>query len=290
MAILIDDKTKVLVQGITGHQGTFHTELMVKYGTRVVAGTSPGKGGQEVSGVPVYNTVDQAVQSHGPNASVLFIPAPFVKDAAFEAIAAGVELVVIITEGVPLHDAMEVMAFAEQGGVRVVGPNTFGVITPGRCKIGIMPGHAFARGHIGLVSRSGTLSYEIAESLSSAGLGISTAIGMGGDRVVGLNFVDVLKGFEHDEETQAAVLVGEIGGVAEEEAAEFIKTMQTPVAAYLAGRSAPPGRRMGHAGAIVQGDRGNYASKKRALEEGGALVADLPWEVSGLVRKMTGAE
>ncbi len=288
MAILIDEKTKVLVQGITGNQGTFHTDLMVRYGTRLVAGTSPGKGGQEVSGVPVYNTVDQAMQNHGPNASVLFIPAPFVRDAAFEAIAAGVDLLVIITEGVPLHDAMEVMAYAAAEGTRVLGPNTFGVLTPGRCKIGIMPGHVFARGDIGLVSRSGTLSYEIAHSLAAAGLGVSTAVGMGGDRVVGISFVDALKDFEHDDETEAAVLVGEIGGTAEEEAAEFIKTMDTPVVAYLAGRSAPPGKRMGHAGAIVEGDRGNYSSKKQALQEGGALVADLPWEVPGLVRELTG--
>ena len=287
MAILINDRTKVLVQGITGKQGTFHTELMVKYGTRIVAGTTPGKEGQEVANVPVYNTVDQAVQNHGPNISVLFIPAPFVKDAAFEAIAAGVELVVIITEGVPLHDAMAVMAYAAQEGTRVIGPNTFGVLTPGRCKIGIMPGHVFAPGNVGLVSRSGTLSYEIADSLSKAGFGVSTAVGMGGDRVVGMNFVDVLKCFEHDEETESVVLIGEIGGTAEEDAAEFIKAMNTPVVAYLAGRSAPPGKRMGHAGAIVEGDRGNYASKKRALEQGGALVAELPWEVPGLVRKLT---
>lgn len=285
MAILIDDKTKVLVQGITGHQGSFHTELMTGYGTRVVAGTTPGKGGQTVSGVPVYNTVDQAVQAHGPNASILFIPAPFVKDAAFEAIAAGIKLLVVITEHVPLHDAMEVMAYAAEEGVRVVGPNTFGVITAGRCKMGIMPSHVYPKGSVGLVSRSGTLSYEISHSLAEGGMGVTTAAGIGGDRVVGLTFVDILKEFEHDDETEAVVLVGEIGGTAEEEAAEFIKTMDTPVVAYLAGRSAPPGKRMGHAGAIVERGRGNYSSKKEALEEGGAAVAKFPWEVPVLVKE-----
>lgn len=285
MAILVDDKTKVMIQGITGHQGSFHTGLMTRYGTRVVAGTSPGKAGQEVHGVPVYNTVDQAVQNHGPNASVLFIPAPFVKDAAFESIAAGIKLLVIITEGVPLHDAMQVMAYAEERGARVVGPNTFGVVTPGQTKLGIMPGHVYTPGRVGLVSRSGTLSYEIAHEMSEAGLGISTAVGMGGDRVVGMSFVEVLRAFEHDEETDLVVLVGEIGGSAEEEAAEFIKTMDTPVVAYLAGRSAPPGKRMGHAGAIVERGRGTYESKQKALEEGGASVAQLPWEIPDLIEK-----
>lgn len=283
MAILVDDKTKVMIQGITGRQGSFHTGLMIKYGTRIVAGTSPGKAGQEVHGVPVYNTVDQAMQNHGPNASVLLIPAPFVRDAAFEAIASGVKLLVVITEGVPLHDAMQIMSYAEERKVRVVGPNTFGVITPGQTKLGIMPGHAYTPGRVGMVSRSGTLSYEIAHEMSEAGYGISTAVGMGGDRVVGMSFVEALRAFEHDEDTDLAVLVGEIGGSAEEEAAEFIKTMDTPVVAYLAGRSAPPGKRMGHAGAIVERGRGTYDSKRQALEDGGASVAQLPWEVPALI-------
>ncbi len=283
MAILIDDKTKLLVQGATGHQGSFHTELMSEYGTRIAAGVTPGKKGQEVSGVPVYNTVEEAIQCHGPNAGVLFIPAPFVKDAAFEGISAGLKLLVIITEHVPLHDAMEIMAFAAEKKARVVGPNTFGIITPGQCKIGIMPGHVYDPGPVGLVSRSGTLSYEIAHALCEEGHGISTSLGIGGDRVVGMSFVDALKEFEHDDDTEAVVLVGEIGGTAEEEAAEFIKTMDTPVVAYLAGKSAPPGKRMGHAGAIVEGGRGDYASKKEALEEGGAAVAAFPWEVPLLV-------
>jgi len=285
MAVLVDDKTKVMIQGITGHQGSFHTGLMMRYGTRIMAGTSPGKGGQEVHGVPVYNTVYEAVQNHGPNASVLFIPAPFVKDAAFEAMASGIQLLVIITEGVPLHDAMQIMAYAEEHKARVVGPNTFGVITPGQSKLGIMPGSVFAPGRVGLVSRSGTLSYEIAHEMSEAGFGISTAVGMGGDRVVGLSFVEILRAFEHDADTDLVVLVGEIGGSAEEEAAEFIKTMDTPVVAYLAGRSAPPGRRMGHAGAIVERGRGTYEGKRKALAEGGASVAQLPWDLPGLIEE-----
>jgi len=283
MAILIDDKTKLLVQGATGHQGSFHTRLMSDYGTRIAAGVTPGRKGEEVNGVPIYNTVEEATQCHGPNAAILFIPAPFVKDAAFEAISAGLKLLVIITEHVPLHDAMEIMAYAEEKDVRVVGPNTFGIITPGKCKVGFMPGQIFEPGPVGLVSRSGTLSYEIAYNLCQEGHGITTSVGIGGDRVVGMNFVDVLKEFEHDDETEAVALVGEIGGTAEEEAAEFIKTMDTPVVAYLAGKSAPVGKRMGHAGAIVERGRGNYASKKEALEEGGAAVAALPWEVPVLV-------
>ncbi|HEY8450026.1 MAG TPA: CoA-binding protein, partial [Bacillota bacterium] len=223
MAILIDEKTKVLVQGITGHQGQFHTGQMQAFGTRVVAGVSPGKEGQEVFGVPVYDTVERAVERHGANASVVFVPAPFAKDAAFEAIDAGIKLVVVITEHVPIHDAMELLAFARGRGATVIGPNTFGLISPGKSKIGIMPNHIYAPGPVGIVARSGTLSYEIAAALTQEGLGQTTVVGMGGDRIVGLNFVDVLQQFENDPQTQAVVLVGEIGGTAEEEAAEFIK-------------------------------------------------------------------
>ncbi|MFP4199863.1 MAG: succinate--CoA ligase subunit alpha [Clostridia bacterium] len=283
MAILVNEKTKVVVQGVTGRQGAFHALRMAEYGTRVVAGTSPGRAGAEVDGIPVYDTVEDAVTKHGANVSALMVPAPFVKDAAFEAIAAGVEMLVIISEHVPVHDAVSIMAYAADSEVRVLGPNTFGVIAPGQCKVGIMPERVYRRGPLGLVSRSGTLSYEIAAALCEDGPGISTAAGIGGDVVVGLGFVDLLRAFEHDEETEVVVLVGEIGGSAEEEAAEFIKTMNKPVVAYIAGQSAPPGKRMGHAGAIVERGRGTYEAKVAALEEGGALIAAFPWEVPELV-------
>lgn len=286
MAIIVDEKIKLLVQGITGHQGQFHTGQMQEYGTRIVAGVSPGKEGEQVLGVPVYETVERAVERHGANASVIFVPAPFAKDAALEAIDAGIKLVVVITEHVPLHDAMEIMAFADARGATVVGPNTFGVISPGKCKIGIMPNHIFTPGPVGIVARSGTLSYEIAYSLTQAGMGQSTVVGMGGDRVVGLNFMEVLQQMEKDPETEAVVLVGEIGGTAEEEAAEFIKGMTKPVVAYIAGREAPPGKRMGHAGAIIERGRGSYESKVAALEAGGARVAALPWQVPDLLAEV----
>ncbi|EKP95851.1 succinate--CoA ligase subunit alpha [Thermaerobacter subterraneus] len=285
MAILIDERTRVVVQGITGHQGSFHTGQMIEYGTRVVAGVSPGKEGQEVKGVPVYDTVEAAVEKHGATASVIFVPAPFTKDAVLEALEAGIKLVVVITEHVPLHDAMEIMARARLKGATIIGPNTFGVISPGKSKIGIMPNQIYTPGRVGIVARSGTLSYEIAASLSQAGFGQSTVVGMGGDRVVGLSFIDVLKMFEQDRETEAVVLVGEIGGTAEEEAAEYIKGMSKPVVAYLAGKHAPPGKRMGHAGAIIERGRGTYQSKVEALEAAGAWVAALPWQVADLVRE-----
>ncbi len=285
MAILIDERTRVVVQGITGHQGSFHTGQMIEYGTRVVAGVSPGKEGQEVKGVPVYDTVEAAVEKHGATASVIFVPAPFTKDAVLEALEAGIKLVVVITEHVPLHDAMEIMARARLKGATIIGPNTFGVISPGKSKIGIMPNQIYTPGRVGIVARSGTLSYEIASSLSQAGFGQSTVVGMGGDRVVGLSFIDVLKMFEQDRETEAVVLVGEIGGTAEEEAAEYIKGMSKPVVAYLAGKHAPPGKRMGHAGAIIERGRGTYQSKVEALEAAGARVAALPWQVADLVRE-----
>jgi len=283
MAILIDERTRVVVQGITGKQGTFHTREMLKYGTRIVAGTSPGKEGQTVEGIPVYDTVEAAVEKHGANASILFVPAPFARDAAFEAIDAGVEVVVVIAEHIPVHDAIDITTFARQHGVTVVGPNTFGVISPGRCKIGIMPNQTYTDGPVGVVSRSGTLSYEIVDGLTQSGLGQTTVVGMGGDRVVGLNFIDVLKEFEKDEETKAVVLIGEIGGTAEEEAAEFIKGMTKPVVAYLAGKNAPAGKRMGHAGAIVERGRGSFSSKVKTLRAAGVQVAELPWQVAEYV-------
>lgn len=283
MAIIVDERTKVLVQGITGNQGSFHTRQMLDFGTRVVAGVSPGKGGDVIHGVPVYDTVQAAVDSHGANASVIFVPAPFARDAAFEAIDAGLETVVIITEHIPVHDAMAIMAFAQERGTTVIGPNTYGICSPGKCKIGIPPNTIFKPGSVGVVARSGTLSYEIVSAISQRGLGESTVVGMGGDRVVGLTFIDVLKRFEKDQATRAVVLVGEIGGTAEEEAAEFIKTMTKPVIAFIAGRTAPPGKRMGHAGAIIERGRGTFESKVRALEAAGARVAQTPWQVADLV-------
>ncbi|MCL4425637.1 MAG: succinate--CoA ligase subunit alpha [Firmicutes bacterium] len=286
MAIVIDEKTKVVVQGITGNQGSFHTRQMLEYGTRVVAGVSPGKAGQVVHGVPVYDTVSEAAAKHGVNASIIFVPAPFVKDAAFEAMDNGIKVLVLIPEHIPVHDAMEIMAQARERNVTVIGPNTFGIISPGKSKMGIMPNTNYVPGPVGIAARSGTLSYEVAAGLTVAGLGQSTVIGLGGDRVVGLTFMDVLKRFEQDPDTKAIVLVGEIGGTAEEEAAEYIKGMSKPVVAYLAGKSAPPGKRMGHAGAIIERGKGTFESKVTALKAGGAAVAEVPWEVAQLVKQL----
>lgn len=287
MSILVDEKTKVLVQGITGNQGAFHTQQMLEFGTRIVAGVAPGREGQEVHGVPVYDTVEAAVEKHGANAAVQFVPAAFARDAAFEALDAGIPLVVILAEHVPLQDAMEINDFARKKGATIIGPNTYGICSPAeRCKLGLPPNRVFKPGPIGVVARSGTLSYEIVNSLSEAGLGQTSVVGMGGDRLAGVNFVDVLHRFAKDEATRAVVLIGEIGGTAEEEAAEFIKGMDKPVVAYLAGKSAPPGKRMGHAGAIIDRGRGTFESKVTALEAGGARVAELPWQVAGLVQSV----
>ena len=290
MAIFINEQTKVLVQGITGNQGTFHTRQMLAYGTNIVAGVSPGKGGKQVEGVPVFETVEAAREKVGEiDASILFVPAPFAKDGAFEAVSGGMKVVVLITEGVPLHDAVEIMSFARSRGAIVVGPNTFGVVSAGKSKIGIMPNQIYVPGPVGVVARSGTLSYEIAANLKEAGYGSTTVVGMGGDRVVGLNFIDVLKEFEKDDETRLVVLVGEIGGTAEEEAAEFIKeNMSKPVVAYLAGKSAPPGKRMGHAGAIIERGKGTFQGKVEALEAAGVSVAALPFELPQLVQERIG--
>lgn len=285
MAIIINETTKILVQGITGKQGRFHTSQMLTIGSKIIGGISPGKGGQVVHGVPVYDTVEEAMMVEKAEASVIFVPAKQAKDCAFEAIDGGIKILVIITEHVPLHDAMEIMAFAETKQVQIIGPNTFGLISPGKSKIGIMPNSIYIPGSIGVVARSGTLSYEIVSQLTKAGIGQSTVVGLGGDRVVGLSFIDLLAQFEADPETKAVVLVGEIGGNAEEEAAIFIKTMDKPVIAFLAGKSAPPGKRMGHAGAIIERGKGTYESKVVALKEAGAYVASLPWEVSDLVKK-----
>lgn len=287
MAVIINKDTRVVVQGITGSQGRFHTGQMLAFGTPIVGGTNFDKAGQTVHDLPVYATVHEAVEKGGANASVMFVPAPHVKDAAFEAIHAGIKVLVMVPEHVPTQETMEIMAYADKHGVRVIGPNTFGIISPGeKVKMGIMPNHIYKPGPVGVVARSGTLSYEIAFTLSNNNLGQSTVIGMGGDRVIGTNFIDALKLFEADPATEAIVMVGEIGGIQEEMAAEFIKEHVTkPVVAYLAGKSAPPGKRMGHAGAIIEGNRGTYQSKVEALTEAGVKVASLPWEVADLVKQ-----
>lgn len=287
MAIFIDKQTNVIVQGITGKQGRFHTQQMLEYGTKIVAGVSPGKEGELVENVPVYDSVFAAAEKHKIDAGVLFIPAPFAKDAALEAIDAGVKLLVCITEHIPLHDAAEIMAFAKKRGTVIIGPNTFGIVSSGQCKIGIMPNQFFTPGPIGIVSRSGTLSYEIVGNLWNAGMGTSTVIGMGGDRIVGLNFIDVLERFEEDVDTKVIVLIGEIGGSSEEEAALYIKENITkPVVAYIAGQSAPPGKRMGHAGAIIERGKGTYEGKVTALKSAGVHVATLPYEVPGIIKEL----
>lgn len=282
--MIVDESTRVLVQGITGSQGSFHTRLMLEYGTSVVGGVTPGKAGHEVNGVEVFNTVAEAVEATQAEASVIFVPAPFALDAALEAIER-LGLVVIITEGIPVQDTMKIRAFARARGARLVGPNTPGIISPGRSKLGIMPSEVFSQGNVGLVSRSGTLSYQIALTLTEAGLGQSSLIGIGGDPVVGTDFVEVLSQYEEDPGTEVVVLIGEIGGDAEERASEFIKSMSKPVVGYIAGVTAPEGKRMGHAGAIISRGRGTARGKIRALERGGARVARFPQDIPGLVEE-----
>jgi len=290
MAIIVGRDTRLLVQGITGYQGAFHTGLMLQAGTRVVAGVTPGKGGAKVHDVPVFETVDEAVRATGAGASVIFVPARLARDAALEAISSRLNPVVIITEGMPVHDAIEVVTYAAQQGVRVLGPNGPGVTTPGECRVGIMPTHLFSRGHVGIVSRSGTLTYEIVAGLTRAGLGQSTAVGLGGDPVVGLSFVDVLQLFNADPDTHAIVLIGEIGGAGEEEAARYIgESVKKPVAAYIAGRTAPEGKRMGHAGAVISGTEGTAEHKIQALEAAGAAVARLVSGIPALLTARLGA-
>ncbi len=287
MSIFINKQTRVLVQGITGKQGSFHTAQMLEYGTNIIAGVSPGKGGQNVEGVPVYDTVFAAIEEETVDASILFIPAPFARDAAFEALDAGVKLIVLIPEHIPLQDAMDIMAYAQKQNAVIVGPNTFGLVSSGSSKIGIMPNRYFVPGPVGIVSRSGTLCYEIVGHLTGNDIGTTTVVGLGGDRVVGLNFIDVLRRFEEDPETKTVILVGEIGGSSEEEAATFISSsMKKPVIAYLAGRSAPPGKRMGHAGAIIERGRGTFESKVKALNAAGVEVAGLPNEVPAMIKKI----
>ena len=280
MSIIIDENTRLIVQGITGNEGLFHTRQMVEYGTKIVGGVTPGKGGQAVDGIPVFNTVSAAVRETGADASVIFVPPAFSADAVMEAADAGVKTIVCLTEGIPTLDMMQVKLFLRGKNINLVGPNTPGIISPGKCKIGVMAGYIHRMGGIGVISRSGTLTYEAVDFLTKSGLGQSTCVGIGGDPIIGLNFVDLLGLFEKDPQTQAVVMIGEIGGMAEEEAAAyFLAEMEKPVLAFIAGKTAPPGRRMGHAGAIISGGSGTAAQKIKTLEDAGIPVGDYPEEI-----------
>lgn len=289
MSILINKETKVLVQGITGRDGAFHTAKMKDYGTNIVGGVSPGKGGSDVGGIHVFDTVEDAVNATGADASVIFVPAPFAADAIIEASYAGVKLVVCITEGIPVQDMMKVSHVLKQNGTNMIGANCPGLITPDECLIGILPGMIFKKGNIGLISRSGTLTYEVVNLLTESGLGQSTCVGIGGDPVSGLYFIDLLEMYENDPETDAVVLIGEIGGDAEEQAAAYIKeNMTKPVVAFIAGQSAPPGKRMGHAGAIISSGSGTAEEKIKAFNEAGVPVANEPGKIPQLVKEKLG--
>lgn len=289
MSILIDENTRLLVQGITGGEGSFHAQRCMEYGTKVVAGVTPGKGGSQVLGVPVFNTVESAVKETGANASLVFVPAAFAADAILEAAEAGIAVVICITEGIPTLDMLAVLHYLQKSQTRLIGPNCPGVISPGKCKAGLMAGEIHLPGDIGVVSRSGTLTYETVAQLTALGLGQSTCVGIGGDPLVGSTFIDILKLFEQDPETRAVVLIGEIGGTMEQEAAQFIKKEMTkPVIAFVAGSTAPPGRRMGHAGAIISGSSGRAQDKMAALAEAGATIAQSPAEIGSTVKKVLG--
>lgn len=287
MSILVDKNSRVVVQGATGRDGSFHAAKMFAYGTKVVAGVSPGKGGSTIqNGIPIFNGVEEAVKNEGANTSIIFVPAPFVKDAILEAADAGISLVICITEGVPLFDTLYVTTQLKRAGVKLIGPNSPGIISPGKSLIGIMPGNIFKEGSVGVISRSGTLTYEIVHNLTQNGIGQSTAVGIGGDPIVGLHYIELLEKFEQDPDTSAIVLVGEIGGDAEEEAARYIKEHVTkPVVAYIAGSTAPADKQMGHAGAIITGSSGRAEDKKRALMEVGVAIADEPSKIAALLKK-----
>ena len=288
MAILVDRDTRVIVQGITGREGSFHTKLMLDYGTKIVAGVTPGKGGREVHGVPVYDTVEEAVKNHGADASIVFVPARFAPDAVYEAIDAGLKLVVVITEHIPVHDTMRFVNYAKSKGTVIIGPNCPGIIVPGRIKIGIMPVTPFKPGNVAIISRSGTLTYEVAAAMTREGIGQSVAIGIGGDPIVGLDFVEALEMLEKDPETKAVVMIGEIGGDMEERVAAMYREgrFTKPIVAYVAGRTAPPGKRMGHAGAIISMGTGAYQDKVEALRKAGIPVAKMPYDIPKLLKEV----
>jgi succinyl-CoA synthetase alpha subunit len=289
MSVLVDENTKVFVQAITGSEGSFHTQQMLEYGTKVVGGVTPGKGGQEVEGVPVFNTVAEGVEATGANASIIFVPAPFAADAIMEAADAGIELIVCISENIPVDDMVKVYHYIQSRPTRLIGPNCPGIISPGKCKIGIMPGFIHQPGRVGIISRSGTLTYEAVGQLTERGLGQSTAIGIGGDPIIGTRFLDALALFNDDAETDAVVMIGEIGGTAEEEAAAYIKEhYDKPVIGFIAGRTAPPGRRMGHAGAIISGGKGTADDKMAAMRDAGIHVCESPAEIGERVEKALG--
>ncbi len=287
MSVLVNESTRLIVQGITGSTGSFHTQQMINYGTNIVGGVTPGKAGQEVEGVPVFNTVQSAVEETGANATVIYVPPPFAADAMMEAAEAGIEVIVAITEGVPVQDMIGVVRYLEGRDVTLIGPNCPGVITPGECKIGIMPGHIHKPGRVGVVSRSGTLTYEAVDQLTRLGIGQSTCIGIGGDPINGMNFIDCLELFEADEDTDAVVMIGEIGGTAEEEAAQWVADHMTkPVAGFIAGQTAPPGKRMGHAGAIISGGEGTAEAKIAAMEEAGIAVSKSPANIGETLQSL----
>ncbi|GMR25471.1 MAG: succinate--CoA ligase subunit alpha [Ignavibacteria bacterium] len=280
MSILIDKKTRLVVQGITGSEGTFHTKQMVEYGTKVVAGVTPGKGGTEFESIPIYNTVEETVKEQNANTSVIFVPPPFAADAILEAATAGIKVIICITEGIPTSDMVKVYNYIKHNDVVLIGPNCPGVISPGKAKVGIMPGFIHKKGTIGVVSRSGTLTYEAVKQIVDVGLGQSTALGIGGDPVIGSKFTDIIAKFNDDKDTEGIVMIGEIGGTAEEEAAVYIKkNVNKPVVGFIAGRTAPPGRRMGHAGAIIAGGKGTAAEKMAAMKKAGISVVESPAEI-----------